>query len=189
MKTNAIRLLALLAASLPAAGCTGTIIREASGAVLGAKGTYMQIQPLAPDKETKTLGAYSRFELGTIADGIGGRTPPDFIAHLEKAFPEEVRGARLPDGDTGKTLVIRGAIAHYESASTIGYVLGPMEEVICRTELVDKDSGRVLGVANCIGRTNAASNAGVKSKASGLAKAFVKWIESGFPADMKTKAK
>jgi hypothetical protein len=29
----------------------------------------------------------------------------------------------------------------------------------------------------------------VKEKADGLAKAFVKWIESGFPEDMKTKKK
>jgi hypothetical protein len=187
MKTTSIRLLALLAAVLPATGCVGTVIREAGGAMLGAKGTYMQIQPLAPDKETKTLGVYSRFELGTIADGIGGKTPPELFTDLERIFPEEVGSAHLPDNDTGKTLIIRGTIAHYESASTIGYVLGPMEEVICRTELVDKDTGRILGVANCIGRTNAASNSGVKSKASGLAKAFVKWIESGFPENGKTK--
>lgn len=189
MKTTAIRMLALLAAALPAAGCVSTAIREASGAVLGAKGTYMQIQPLAPDKETKVLGAYSRFELGDIADGIGGKTPADLVSFLQREFPDEVRDARLPDSDTGKTLTVRGTIIYYESTSTVDYALGPMEEAICRTELVDKATGQVLAVANCVGRTNAVNNSGVKSKASGLAKAFVKWIESGFPEDMKIKTK
>jgi len=187
MRTNMIRLLLLLAAALPATGCTGTIIREASGVVLGGKGTFIPIQPLAADKKTKTLGSYTNFELGAITDGIGGKMPAELIPHLQTAFAKAVSGAHLPDDSGGKTLVIRGNVIQYESASTVGYVLGPLEEVICRTELVDKDTGQVLGVANCVGRTKAASSSGVREKANGLAKAFVKWIEHRFPDDKKTK--
>jgi len=188
MKTTAIRLLALLAASLPAAGC-GTIIGEGAGLVMGGQGSYMTITSMAADKDDKTLGTYTRFELGTFTDGIGGKMPPELLPRLENAFPAEVRGAHLPDNDTGKTLIVRGTIIHYESAGTMGFMLGPVEEAICRTELVDKGTGQVLGVANCVGRTKARSATGVKEKADGLAKAFVKWIESGFPEDMKTKKK
>jgi len=187
MRTNAIRLFILLSAALTATGCTGTIIREATGAVMGGKGTFMPIQPLAADKTTKNLGDYTNFELGTITDGIGGKMPADLTSHLHSAFSREVSSARLPSDSSGKTLVIRGTVVHYESASTVGYVLGPLEEVICRTELVDKTSGQVLGVANCVGRTKAATSSGVKEKASGLAKAFVKWIEYRFPDDKKMK--
>ncbi len=187
MKTTAIRLLSVLAAVMPATGCVGTAIREAGGAVFGASGTYMQLHPLAADRKTKTLGAYTRFELGAVTDGIGGKMPGGLVSYLSGEFSAEVRDARLPDNDTGKTLIVRGTIIYYESSSTVGFALGPLEEAICRTELVDKSTGQVLGVANCVGRTKAASNSGVKSKASGLAKAFVKWIESGFPDDMKTK--
>ena len=189
MRSTLIRSALLFAALLPAVGCTGTIIREASGAVLGASGTFMPLQPLAPDKETKTLGAYTRFELGPINDDIGDKMPANLVTYLQEAFPEEVKDARLPDNGTGKTLIVRGTIIYYESSSTVGYALGPLEEAICRTELVDKDTGRVLGVANCVGRTKAVNNSGVKSKASGLAKAFVKWIESRFPDDLKTEKK
>lgn len=187
MRTNAIRLIILLGAALTATGCTGTIIREATGAVMGGKGTFMPIQPLAADKTTKTLGDYTNFELGAITDGIGGKMPDELIPQLQAAFSKEVSDARLPNDSVGKTLVIRGTVVHYESASTVGYVLGPLEEVICRTELVDKASGQVLGVANCVGRTKAATSSGVKEKAAGLAKAFVKWIEHRFPDDKKMK--
>ncbi len=187
MRTNSICLIVLLGTAMCATGCTGTIIREASGAVLGGRGTFMPIQPVAADKTTKTLGEYTNFELGPIVDGIGGKTPVDLAGHLGKAFAKEAGGARLPLDPTGKTLIIRGKIIHYESTSTVGYVLGPLEEAICLTELVDKDTGRVLGVANCIGRTKAATSSGVKEKAAGLAKAFVKWIEHRFPDDKKRK--
>ncbi len=69
----------------------------------------------------------------------------------------------------------------------MGFMLGPVEEVVCRTELVDKGTGQVLGIANCVGRTKARSNTGVKEKAEGLAEAFVKWVESSFPENQKTK--
>jgi hypothetical protein len=188
MRTTIFRVALLLVVCLTAGGCTGTIIREASGAVMGAKGTFMPIMPLSPDKQAKPLGQYRRFELGPITDDIGGKTPVGFAEYLQREFPDEVKKARLPDQLQDKALVIRGKIIYYESASTVGYVLGPLEEVICRAEMVDKQTGRVLGVANCVGRTKAVNNSGVRTKASGLAKAFVRWIEARFPEDLKTPA-
>ena len=185
MRTTIFRVLLLLAAALPAGGCTGTIIREASGAVLGASGTFMPIQAISDSKQAKPLGEYTQFELGPITDSIGGKMPSNLVSYLQKEFSEELRDARLPNETGGKTLVIRGAIIYYESASTVGYALGPLEEAICRAEMVDKQTGNVLAVANCVGRTKAASNSGVRSKGSGLAKAFIKWIESRFPEDRK----
>ncbi len=178
-------LLLALAAAMTAGGCTSTIIKEGAGIAMGAKGTYMPIQPLAATEDAKPLGAYRNFELGAISDGIGGRTPPGFGDHLAGAFAKELRAADLPTEAGGKTLVIRGTIVHYEDSDTVGFVLGPLEEVIVLTEFVDKQTQQVLGRANCVGRTTARVNAGVEKKAQGLAKAFVKWIESRFPADRK----
>ena len=171
-------------AGLTAPGCLSTAIKEGAGVALGAKGTYLIIQPLSPDKEARPLGEYTRFELGPITDGIGGRTPSDFLSYLPKAFEDEMKDTGLPDDPSGKTLVIRGTITHYETSGMLGLAMGPMEEVIVRTELVDKASGQVLGVANCIGRTTEGVNMGVRKKAQGLAKAFAKWIEDRYPKDM-----
>ena len=58
----------------------------------------------------------------------------------------------------------------------MGVVLGDVEEVIVRTELVDKASGQVLFVSNCIGRSTSRVNRGVPKKAEGLAKSIAGWI-------------
>jgi hypothetical protein len=193
-KESAVRkpaLLFLLAAgvTLVAPGCFSAVIREGSGAVLGAKGTFMPIVPLIGAKVDRPLGAYSRFELGTITDEIGGQMPPEFVSLLGAAFTQQARKAGLPDIPNGRTLLLRGAVVHYESASTMGFVLGPLEEAIVRAEMVDKATGKVLATANCLGRTEARVNAGPQEKAEGVAKGMVKWIESGFPEHLKVKKK
>jgi hypothetical protein len=60
-------------------------------------------------------------------------------------------------------------------------VLGPLEEVVARVTLVDRETGRTIGVANCIGRTSTRMNLGPKLKAEGLAKAVVLWLRSHNP--------
>ena len=149
--------------------------------------SFMPIQPLAATADARPLGTYRRFELGTISDGIGGKTPSELLTYLPEAFAEQVTKAKLPSEPGGKAMLIRGTVIHYESASTLGFALGPLEEVIVLTEFVDAGSGKVLGRANCIGRTTARVNAGVRKKAEGLAKAFVKWIEARFPEDAKVR--
>ena len=181
MKKLAPLVVLALAAAMMAPGCTGTIIKETVGVARGAKGTFMPIQPVALDKKARPLGAYERFEIGRITDDIGGKTPGNFLALLPKAFEKQIDKAKLPNKPGGKTAVFQGKIIHYESSGTLGFALGPLEEVIVRAELVDKDSGKVLGVANCIGRTTERVNVGVDEKADGLAKAFVKWLEARVP--------
>jgi hypothetical protein len=182
MKKLAPFVVLALAAGLAAPGC-GTVIKETAGVALGAKGTFMPIHPVAADKNARPLGAYKRFEIGPITDDIAGKTPGNFLGLLPAAFRKQLEKAKLPDEPGGKTLLIRGKIIHYESSGTLGFALGPLEEVIVRTELVDKDSGNVLGLANCIGRTTERVNVGVDEKAEGLAKAFVKWIETRYPKE------
>jgi len=181
MKKLAPHVLIVLAAALAAPGCVGTIITETAGVALGAKGTFLPIQPVAADKNARPLGAYQHFEIGTITDDIAGKTPGDFLGLLPAALEKQLKEAELRKPTGTKTLVLRGKIIHYESSGTLGFALGPLEEVIVRTEMVDKESNKVLGVANCIGRTTERVNVGVDEKAEGLAKAFVKWIESRYP--------
>ncbi len=162
-------------------GCAGRLISEGVGEVKGASGLVMPIQPTLTVVDPQELADYRRFELGKIQDGIGGRLPAGFLAMLREEFGGQLVRKNLPSNPAGKTLLVRGTIVHYEDASTMGKVISPLEEVICRTEFVDKSSGRVLAVANCIGRTNTSLNLGVRTKAEGLAKAFVGWIDNRYP--------
>lgn len=171
MRTSRTLLLACLGLGvLP--GCLGRAISEGLGTVGGAKGGYSQVAPLP----YTGLSVYTRFELGAIRDDFGGKVPPDLLAMLPMKLQAELSKLGLPDQPGGKTLLIRGAFLHYEEAGLFGNVFGPLEEVIARIELVDKATGKVLGTANCIGRTRETVNLGVEKKADGLALAIAKYI-------------
>ena len=136
----------------------------------------MQIRPDAATAPRRLLAGYTRFELGTFTDEIGGKVPPMLMPHFRMEFRQQLEEHGLASRASGKTLIIRGQILHYEGSGTMGVLLSAVEEVIVRTELVDKSSGKVLAVGNCIGRSKTRVNRGVRKKAEGLAKSIVEWI-------------
>ena len=180
MKGN--RLYILLLAALPGAfhclGCSQAA-SEALG-LRGPKGTVALVQSVS-DGQAETLTEYRRIELGTVTDDTGGNLPADFMGHFQRHFAEKLARSHLPDESAGRTLIARGRILHYEESELFGKIFGPLEEVIARIDLVDKETGRVLGTANCIGRTKERINLGVEKKAEGLAKSIVSWIERYYP--------
>jgi len=179
---RAIGLVSLTAAAaILLGGCVSTAIKESVGIARGAQGTFTEIKPPAESKDARPFGLYRRFELGRITDDFGGRVPDGFLGMLRRAFSEQIEASGLPNDPAGKTLVINGRIVYYESEGMVGVAIGPLEEVVCRAELIDKDTGQVLATGVCVGRTTERVNLGVKKKAEGLAKAFVAWIKHRYP--------
>ncbi len=176
-------LLLVVAVLALGSGCVSRLAKEGLGVATGAKGIYTPIQAVSANKGVRPLGLYQRFELGEITDDFGGKVPGSLLMHCRGEFENELIAKRLPNVPGGKTLLIRGRIIHYEDAGMLGHALSPLEEVIARIELVDKDSGKVIGVANCIGRTTTSLNAGVAKKGEGLAKAIVSWLDARYPEE------
>ena len=175
-------------AAVVLAGCGGTtVIKEGVAVAMGAKGSYLSIQPMAASGDQRPLREYTRFELGRISDDIAGAVPSEVREALPREFADELARKKLPSLPGGKTLLIKGTVIHYESEDLLGMVTGPTEEIVVRTEFVDKDTNRVLGVANCVGRTTSRVNRGPGKKAEGLAKAFVAWIDDRYPKDQRTE--
>lgn len=162
-------------------GC-GTAIGEGAALAMGAKGEPTTIQAVSAN-----LGVYQRFELGTITDDMGGKVPRELLTLLPGAFAKELEDEKIPNAHSGKTLLIQGKILHYQGASSMAVATAGVEFVVARIELVDKDSGQVLGVANCAGWTSKRVTLGVPEKAQGLAKAIVKWIDNRYPEDRRIK--
>ena len=175
-----ISLCVAIAAIGPLAGCS-MAIKEGVSVVKGASGIVAPVRPLSADAEARPLGEYTNFELTRLADSFGGKVPAGFWSDLDEAYASEIEKHKLPHDPSGKTLQIRGEIIHYESADVVAFALGPVEEVVARIQLVDKDTGNVLAEGNCIGRTKSRLNAGVRRKAEGLAKALVSWISNRYP--------
>ena len=176
----------LIALALLPGGCISRGIKEGLGIATGGKGMAIVLQPVRARARARPLGAYQRFELGKISDAMG-KTPREFFRLLPVELDKQLAARRIPNLESGKTLVIEGEILHYESSGMFGHVFGPLEEAVARIRLVDKDSGRTLGEANCVGRTKESVNLGVRTKAEGMAKAVVGWIDKLYPQDKRTR--
>jgi hypothetical protein len=175
MKRTAI-VLALVGIVFLSGGCVSRAFKEVTGGVQQGKGRAFEAQaPSTP------LGMYANIEVGTFSNSFGGVTPGDFMGLLPAQITEQLRDKKLPVGGTGKTLVITGDVIYYETAPKTGQLFGPLEEAIANVRLVDKSTGKVVGRACCIGRTNSTSSQGPASKANGLAKAIAGWIAKHSP--------
>jgi len=162
----------VLAAMAP--GCISRIAKEGLATARGAKGVHATLQ------EAPSLEQYRRIELGQITDDFGGKVPAGMWAPFREEFHEQLIEKELPNDPSGKTLLVRGKILHFEVSGALGHAFGPLEEVLARIELVDKASGKVLGTANCIGRSTSTKNSGVDMKGRGLAKAITSWLASRY---------
>jgi hypothetical protein len=172
----------LLMILLSAGGGCSRGLSEAIGQFTGAKGIPVIIDPMSPSKRDLALMQYTHFEIQPFRDNFGGRTPPELIRMLPTKFYVELAKKGIPDRRGGRTLLVRGQFIHFEdSRNAMGQVFGPFEEAIARVELVDKSTGRVLGVANCIGRSEETVNQGIEKKAEGVAEAIVDWIGVHYP--------
>jgi len=161
---------------LAAPGCLGRAVKETAGLALGAKGLYTVTQDSQP------LTAYGTYEVGVFKDEFSAKTPPELFSLLPGEIEKRVAQSRKITGAGGaKAAVIRGEVVYYESGALLGQAFGPMEEVVARVELVDKATGQVIAKAVCVGRSEASTTAGVRTKAEGLAKGIIDWIESRYP--------
>ena len=164
-------------------GCISRAAREGIGAVRGGRGTWIVLD----SGKTVQLDSYKRFELGNFTDGMHGKAPSELLAYLPAEFEKALADKKIPNAPDGKTLLIRGKILHYEDASLLGEIISPLEEVVARVEFVDKDTGKVICVANCVGRTRESINSGIRTKAQGLARAIVGWIDHHYPKDKRIR--
>jgi hypothetical protein len=168
--------------------------QEAIGTFKGPKAIYREITPFVGGPNAKPLSQYSRFEVRPFTDAFGGMTPEDLMYYI----PIEVDNRLISKNRYGapevRTLVVTGQILYHEDQSLGRTILNPLEEVIARVQLTDKETKAVIGVAICVSRTTSRTQAntvreslrvinvrsGAQSKASALAKAISEWIDSRY---------
>jgi hypothetical protein len=166
--------------------CTGcsTLFKEGIKAGLGGRGAVASLQSPSSASAMPPLAEYKNFELGQLEDDFGGMVPSEFYDEIPGHFQREVLDANLPTDPTGKTAVIRGTIIHYEGKDLVGSIVSPLDQVIVRAEMVDQQTGEILGRANLVGRTTSRTRRGPSIVAEGYARACVQWFsENYFPQE------
>jgi len=167
--------LTLLVALTTTTGCWSRVIKEGAGAALGAKGIS---QPLGTATAKSTiLEGYTQFVVEPFSSAATAPdVPTEVQTNLAAEVAKQLAAKKIVNDPSGKTLTIRGTFIYYEDADkATDQIFGPFEEVIAYVQFVD--GNRVIGEANCIGRTTESVNKGASKKTQGLAKAIVDWLE------------
>ncbi len=122
---------------LPSTGCMSRAIKEGIGVATGASGKVVEVQRVT------NLSRYKGFTVDSLTAAPGLKMPAEVPAMIRQHFNEVAAKRDLkPNGVPALKLV--GEVIHYESAGAVDTAIGPLEEVIVRTKLIDTESGQVL---------------------------------------------
>jgi hypothetical protein len=183
MKRSIVTAALLAGALLFGQGCVGRLVSEGMEKGLGPTGLVLPMEPRWSQGDPQYLAMYKNFEIGAMQNEFAD-TPAVFTEYFPGKLRDQMLSKGLPMGRSGKTLLIEVDILAYQPVSSYHKALGPVEEVVARVTLKDKNSGRVVGTAICIGRTYQSVGLGPKWKAWGLARAIVdKWIDESYPKE------
>ena len=162
--------LMMAAICLANVGCMSRAIKEGMGAATGASGKVVNVQ------KVKDLSKYKGFKIESLTAAPGLKMPAEVPALVRQHFNEAAMKKNLKPSGT-PAMKLAGEIIHYESTGVVDTAIGPLEEVIVRTKLIDADTGQLLTEANLIGRAKSTTAGGAKSLAAGAGKAFNKWLK------------
>jgi len=184
MKRTAVLIMLLCCVTLVAPGCISRMIDEGVERGLGPTAKALPMEPKWPEEDTTFLAAYRNFELVLPVKSEFADTPKEFMDYFPVRFGEHLASKDLPTGRDGKTLLVDVTILAYQAVVSYHKAWGPTEEVVARVELKDKDTGKIIGRAVCIGRTYQSIGLGHEWKAWGLCRAIINdWINEYYPKE------
>ena len=173
--------------ALASGGCS-TAVKQAYYGVRGAQGKFYEVKVVDPG----VLAKYKSVRVEPFTNEIGDCVPPQVIAEVNEQTPKSLAESGLfyPDG---KAVRVKGRIVHFTGKSglkgSVGSVIGGSEECVCRVELLDGESGQVIGEAICWGIVKSAVRRGSGELGAGVGKGVENWIEKRLPEDVREKRK
>lgn len=161
----------LMALALPATGCS-TVAKQAYYGARGAQGKYYELKGI----DSGVLASYRSVRVAPFTTDLGDYLPVDVLTAMAEQVPLAIDSAHVfyPDG---KRLTIEGTVIHYTDGSFGG------QECVCRVQMLDGDSGALLGEAVCYGVIKSAVRQGAGQLAVGVGKGIVKWVKDVLPED------
>jgi hypothetical protein len=150
-------------------GCSRAI-REGTGAARGASGKVFELD------RPSGLTDYEGFKIGDLTTSNGLKVPDDLNERLSEALVDALKTLGLSQRAT-PAIRVSGEVIHFESGSAVSKAIGPLQEIILRTQLSDAGSNRSLGEANLIGRSKALTSSGTRNLCEGVGRAIKEWFE------------
>jgi hypothetical protein len=190
--TRALKIASILALASLFAGCSRGI-SEGVYAFTGSSGKSTLIQG-DPAKVALLTQQYGTVKVEPFSNDVGNRCPDQFLNELPLAIQKELlyrdpsvkeslSGKKAEElgpfftGPAEKVLVIKGKVIQYDIGGVVDKVSGPLDEAICRVQLVDEASGELLAEANLTGRVKSSVRTGPAELAKGVGKAIKKGLK------------
>ncbi len=159
-------------------GCAGFVARAGLAEVTGGKGLLTVIK----NPPYGQIYKYKYVKIERFGNTVNGILPAGTISILYASCVDELLNDHAPfklardNPPANQTLIIRGRIIHYNPAGGLSAVLGKFSQLICRIELVDGATSKVIGQANCIGFSKAILRAGTEELSKEVAHSLRKWL-------------
>jgi hypothetical protein len=160
-------------------GCWFSGAKKLLQEVQGGEGKVVMIKDPPPtallDYETVQIESFTN----QLAPVVPGETPELIHDAIVKVLSEEplvYTLGRKGYAEKGSTLIIRGSIIHYQSSEGFSSVFSSYAQLISRVQLVDGQTGEVIGEANCVGFSKAIARSGLEELAEGIAEAIKTWL-------------
>ena len=174
-------------------GCSRGI-KEGLYAFTGSSGKAALISG-SPDQLALLTTQYGSCQVKPFSNDVGQICPPEFLDQLppniekelqfqSRSFTETIEGKDEEEvgpfftGPNEKYLLITGRVIHYDIGDLADKVISPLDEAICRIQLVDPTSGDTLTEANITSRAKSSIRTGSQELAHGIAKGIKKLLET-----------
>jgi hypothetical protein len=169
-------LVALMAVAISSTGCL-TAVGQGLSTASGASPRFYELRYISGPQ---ALDAYKSVSVQAFdSSPLLGALPPDMVADVQNTTIDRLKDSRMfesvsPTASVKPVLIIRGKFADYEPGGSalraVGFAGNPY--VTAQIELVDGDTGRVLGVAMVTGTVKSIIKTGGETMANGVAKAI-----------------
>ena len=183
----------LIILCLIAPGCSRGI-KEGLYAFTGSSGDAALISG-SPEQIALLTTRYGSFQVEPFINQVGEICPTEFLDQLppnienelqyqSRSFTDTISGKEKEEvgplftGPNDKILLITGSVIHYDLGDVTDKINSPLDEALCRIQLVDPLSGNVLIEANITSRAKSSIRTGTTELAHGIAKGIKKLLES-----------
>ena len=172
-------LLTLIAGIGPLCGCS-TILKQTYHTAVGAQGKFYELEKVDP----AVLETYRAVKVEPFTNALAAHIPPEVVGTINANMPRVIaeEGLFYPDG---KLLRVTGSIIHYTGKSgltgAVGSTIGGSQDSVCRVQLLDDASGKLIGEAICWGSVKSALRRGAEEQGIGVGKAVAKWVSRRLP--------
>ncbi len=184
--SKAFLVISILTLALSSIGC-GRGIKEGLYAVTGASGKTTLIK----GDPSGIAAQYGSCTVETFQNDIGDVCPQSFLDKLSGVIQEQLRhkprslGDKLKGKEKGelgpfftgpanKSILITGRVIQYDIGDIADKALSPLDEAICRVQILDANTNTLLVEANLTSRVKSSVRTGSSEMAEGIAKAIGK---------------